>query len=120
MTRTRTDPETVALDIIGYIAHMAAPDYVQKLTESGAFKRLSVSDAGRVGTQIRDCIGFYATNGHTECWGVNVAANDPRCLEQLDNKSACAAYLADGQGWDNPAAVSRAFTAAKAALISQR
>jgi len=61
------------------------------------------SDAKRVADAIADTVLFYG-------------AADPLCAEQLNNKAANAACLADGQNWADPTAVSRAFTIAAAAL----
>jgi hypothetical protein len=92
------------------LAHtnLRAPGYVDRLKETHALDGLSPSDATKVATQLLDLLSIYVLAGD--------GLTDPRLTEQLYNKSACAACLADGMGWDSPQRVSQAFTLAKQAL----
>jgi hypothetical protein len=102
-----TKPKDDPYELLAH-TNVRAPGYVDRLKEAHALDGLTPADATKVATQLLDLLYRFLVLGD--------GPTDPRLTEQLHNKSACAACLADGMGWDSPQRVSQAFSAAKAVL----
>jgi len=98
-------------------------EYRERLRQRGCLDDLSTSDARRVGEQIAELVVRFA---QPPAWWIGDAVGgfgegltDKRVAEELHNRSVNASVLADGQDWDDPQSVGRAFAAATTALTLQ-
>jgi hypothetical protein len=101
--RTKPDPDPYA-----EVYHFA--DYRDRLKKVGALDGLTPADAAKVAKQLDTLAYKYKFLPDT------AGLTDKRHIEQLYNCSMNSRYLADGENWDDPQAVGRAFSLAKSAL----